>query len=65
MIYIVAKLSDVTIVILDTQKNEVRKAVDKLKLKLAIKYQTIKKSDDLGTVGALKKVAISGEVIII
>jgi hypothetical protein len=49
---------------LDTQSNEVKKAVDKLnqKLKLNIKFKSIRESEDLGTASALKKVAIHGEV---
>lgn len=62
---LIFKFLDVTIIILDTQSSEVRKAVDKLnqKLKLNINFQTIRKSEDLGTASALKKVAIPGEVI--
>lgn len=61
------KILEVTIIILDTQSSEVKKAVDKLnqKLKLTINFQTIRESEDLGTASALKKVAIPGEVLFI
>ncbi|XP_059471596.1 translation initiation factor eIF-2B subunit gamma [Neocloeon triangulifer] len=52
---------EVTIITLDVQHAEVKKAIEKLGLRLECKYYTIRESDDLGTADALKKVAIPGE----
>ncbi|CAB3366266.1 Hypothetical predicted protein [Cloeon dipterum] len=52
---------EVNVITLDVQHAEVKKAVDKLGLKLDVKFHTIRESDDLGTADALKKVAIYGE----
>jgi NDP-sugar pyrophosphorylase family protein len=52
----------VTVIVLDEEQSEIKKTLDKLDLKITIKFVSIKQDDDLGTADALRKVPKHGEV---
>ncbi|KAF4528444.1 hypothetical protein B566_EDAN013449, partial [Ephemera danica] len=53
--------STATVIVLDEEQSEIKKALDKFDLKITLKYVSIKQDDDLGTADALRKVPRHGE----